>query len=982
MVDSDSEVRELIRQLEHPISDYDSLLALLSAPLDCLALLPPAFRRYNANPLPSASIRPFAHIPILQTALLQHVLPSWDSELRENHGLSLLDQYFCPDAFSFSSPAAGDLALIAYSTILSLPLTDHSLRLLSRLSREYPIDRLHTSVFSQKTSIEKRHQTWEDCVQDVVSVPAKVGNYCGVRKIDVPLLLQHGNYFNNLSLRCEHMILVLALGKQPSESSACYIDCLLSVLESLPSVNFLLTKLVKFGLFTPYTAHLQSRPSFFHTTLPVIRSRVSAHRPESYPTSWQQVFRGIDSDFTLRHMLVSLFSCLQKPDTATDDSALTRAFVKRESLLLCSLCPLSKDDTEIWQTISAVVLGHDWIESMSRVFVCWLANCDISLTVLTSLLNDTVSLWSNPDHIRHSLISKHRLILDSRCVLDHAINNFLPTDIVFGADLAVAEVAAQRAGKSLDFKNWNGDDSGKPWARAFRMLILNRDLDADLSLIDQQLPSLESKPLPTGESVEPSKLTLSLNATGYDSDDSVTGYLSDSSSHSNSPTPSELSQIEQDPSLNVGRKKMTRPIYLAQLGAMIRSIGGMAKDDAAEEADRIEVALNCAEALIRKKKNYGTELEENAINLAYGLVGLQDNYDLDNFKELRQNALNALVACCPRKASLCIIEEFFKNQYSTDQRNTMLNALALGARELAALPIPSSGTSQISASFPSKRLPAPLHQRYLSPSSVLPEILSGITRLAIDRGKEVAEEQVPAIVRERRFRIQKPKLISEASSPPAHTLLPSKQTTFNEVAAEFFLSPLIHRFWLFLRDERTREERTSHQEGRATYHGAGTGLILNAMVMTQFLRTLSILVHASEHAPEWLGFIAPDALELALTLGTKPMSVAEGADDSSNLDSAEVKEASVLASSLELALVVLDGCIQLDGGRSFSLDHAALLMGVREWSTVVFSRLEDGIRFRGGGGDQKVSLQRAVSGVILKVDEILSRYRRAMIDTW
>jgi telomere length regulation protein len=32
-------------------------------------------------------------------------------------------------------------------------------------------------------------------------------------------------------------------------------------------------------------------------------------------------------------------------------------------------------------------------------------------------------------------------------------------------------------------------------------------------------------------------------------------------------------------------------------------------------------------------------------------MALQDNYDLEGFDEKRQNALNALIACCPRKAA-------------------------------------------------------------------------------------------------------------------------------------------------------------------------------------------------------------------------------------------------------------------------------------------------------------------------------------------
>ncbi|KAF8827407.1 hypothetical protein HHX47_DHR4000191 [Lentinula edodes] len=171
-----------------------------------------------------------------------------------------------------------------------------------------------------------------------------------------------------------------------------------------------------------------------------------------------------------------------------------------------------------------------------------------------------------------------------------------------------------------------------------------------------------------------------------------------------------------------------------------------------------------------------------------------------------------------------------------------------------------------------------------------------------------------------------------------------------------------------------REARTAYHEGRTKYHGAGTGLILNSLVMTHFLRTLTVLVHASENTPEWLGFLAPDSLELALTLGTKLISIADSSTEDTGIAEKGTKEASVLASALELALIVLDGCIQLDGGRSLGLDQATLLMSVSEWASVVFSRLEDGIKLKDGGGEQGANLRRAASGVILKADEIISKY--------
>jgi telomere length regulation protein len=263
-------------------------------------------------------------------------------------------------------------------------------------------------------------------------------------------------------------------------------------------------------------------------------------------------------------------------------------------------------------------------------------------------------------------------------------------------------------------------------------------------------------------------------------------------------------------------------------------------------------------------------------------------------------------------------------------------------------------------------------------------LLDGISREAIDREKEANADKVPNLVRERHLRIHKPAKISELrSGANDNKLLPQTfrhNRTFTDVAAEFFISPLINRFWLFLRNEQTREARTAHQEPLYHYKGAGTGLILNPMVLTHFLGTLAVLVHAAQNAPQWLAIVAPDALEFAVTLGTKPVSQMEDDDDDRHANNGKGKEASVLTTALELILVVLDGCLELDGGRSLGLEHTALLLGAGEWAGEVFSRLEKGARIEGGGGAQEVKLKRAAAGVLLKVDELTSRWRRSMVD--
>ncbi len=175
--------------------------------------------------------------------------------------------------------------------------------------------------------------------------------------------------------------------------------------------------------------------------------------------------------------------------------------------------------------------------------------------------------------------------------------------------MLVAEEVARLTQKKLEFAGWEGDADILKWARDVRQLIRARDVDADLEAFQEEKEE-EGKKSHAVEQTTSKDTDLSQRSDDYDSDDSLTGYASPPSSRSSSPDPKDLEEIARDPTLNVVAKKVPRPVYLAQLGELLRGKPGLSaqKPDEPHEADRIEMALNVAEELMRKKKDYGTEL--------------------------------------------------------------------------------------------------------------------------------------------------------------------------------------------------------------------------------------------------------------------------------------------------------------------------------------------------------------------------------------
>lgn len=111
-------------------------------------------------------------------------------------------------------------------------------------------------------------------------------------------------------------------------------------------------------------------PSFFQTTLPTIRDRLS-EEGSRYAVYWQNILSSFPSSLTLHSVLTALFASLSDIPDRLDVGSSTRAKVRREAMLLRELVGRPTKDTEILEAVYSIVLSREWNEGHARIFACW-----------------------------------------------------------------------------------------------------------------------------------------------------------------------------------------------------------------------------------------------------------------------------------------------------------------------------------------------------------------------------------------------------------------------------------------------------------------------------------------------------------------------------------------------------------------------------------------------------------------------------------
>lgn len=285
----------------------------------------------------------------------------------------------------------------------------------------------------------------------------------------------------------------------------------------------------------------------------------------------------------------------------------------------------------------------------------------------------------------------------------------------------------------------------------------------------------------------------------------------------------------------------------------------------------------------------------------------------------------------------------------------MLASLALGARELAGLPAPPPGTGAgppIKDPFPSQRLPGKLHDRFIANKNEtscigkeLELLTEDITNLALARTRNSAEGSMPEAMKEKLLTVRSTR--QKVTSNTNNSRKPIEDAAFpayNDLAVNTFIMPLLNRFWLYLRDV-----STSPQDFRmGAFKGGSAGLVtlLEPMLLSKFLSTITILVESARNSPHFLAVLAPETLELVLAIR--------------GLNS---EDPTVQTSMLQLALVVLDGSTSIDAGRLLAREHSKALWQLKDWAEEVWSKHEGDVGAEG----------RAAAGVLLRFDSVVQK---------
>ncbi|KAL8803907.1 MAG: hypothetical protein Q9182_002874 [Xanthomendoza sp. 2 TL-2023] len=389
---------------------------------------------------------------------------------------------------------------------------------------------------------------------------------------------------------------------------------------------------------------------------------------------------------------------------------------------------------------------------------------------------------------------------------------------------------------------------------------------------------------------------------------------------------SDASDSDEDPTL-VERNKPSAPIYINDIISGLRNT---------ENHDRHLLALTHASPLIRRKAAFGTEVIDSVEELASIFTGLGDKWNIENFQELRLQGLIAVLIAQPLELGQWFSRAYFNGEYSIQQRAAILTTLGLGARELAGFgkeDMALTKTTQRSrpedpSSFPSKRLPQKLHALYTTSTSSS-EI--GRSGNAINTASRTLENSIlqPMALQARESlsgpNALKVRTFSSRMEVEKRRTKPIPNALAKVVADGFF------------------------------FPGKHNSPLLGVPLLPLFLKTLSLILHAS----------GPSTLPL-------PLMTAEFLDLLLSLPSLATGNLSITEALLFAFLTILEINTASDQGRRLAAENGKAVLEMGEWVEGVMT----GIR---GDGEEEGRVRGLAAGCVGRVREVVEREERVLV---
>lgn len=306
---------------------------------------------------------------------------------------------------------------------------------------------------------------------------------------------------------------------------------------------------------------------------------------------------------------------------------------------------------------------------------------------------------------------------------------------------------------------------------------------------------------------------------------------------------------DDDPTI-ARREHIRPPMY-------IRDLLEYLNDTSEQSVEKVQIGLQHASSLIKRKAQFGKELKLNATELASSLVALKlvsedDDEESRALHDLRLEALGVLVACEPFSVPPHLAHLLAVGDYSIMQRMVILSSITLGAHYLSRGEI-GNGQDEITTHSASKRLPQGLHEKFaisaasqdkaLQPFNMkqLQDVTVEVQRELTQGTSEKAQEELAGNAKVLRISstLQKQRQNNGKASSS------SSINIYASVAAKSFFYPLLAQ-WMKL--------------GNRMVGGA-----YNELFASHYIKTLALLVHSAYPTSKDLTEMSEELIRIVLS---------------------------------------------------------------------------------------------------------------------